>query len=177
MNEYRLISKRPIRTVSDFKGLKVRTFGAVNPKMFKALGAVPVSMTHADAYDGLQRGTLDAVYLTWTGFYVLKLFEVAKYISDVNFGAIGGYLNYVNLDLWNSWPQNLKTLFNQITLEAEQLSNRVVGEFDRKALELMILKSRNNWKKRCRIQSSWLRIGVPMSANDMKNPPASMLNS
>ncbi len=137
LNEYRLISKRPIRTVSDFKGLKVRTFGAVNPKMFKALGAVPVSMTHTDAYEGLQRGTLDAVYLTWTGFYVFKLFEVAKYISDVNFGAIGGYLNYVNLDLWNSWPQNLKNLFNQITLEAEQLSNRVVGEFDRKALNLM----------------------------------------
>jgi len=137
LNEYRLISKRPIRTVSDFKGLKVRTFGAVNPKMFKALGAVPVTMVHTDAYEGLKRGTLDAVYLTWTGFYVFKLFEVAKYISDVNFGAIGGYLNYVNLDLWNSWPQNLKNLFNQITLEAELLSNKVVGEFDRKALNLM----------------------------------------
>jgi TRAP-type C4-dicarboxylate transport system substrate-binding protein len=56
----------------------------------------------------------------------------------VNFGANGGYLTYINLDLWNSWPQNLKTLFNQITLEAEQLSNKVVGEFDRKALALMI---------------------------------------
>lgn len=137
INEYRLISKKPMRTVSDFKGLKVRTFGAVNPKMFKALGAVPVTMVHTDAYEGLKRGTLDAVYLTWTGFYVFKLFEVAKYISDVNFGAIGGYLTYVNLDLWNSWPQNLKTLFNQITLEAELLSNKVVGEFDRKALNLM----------------------------------------
>ena len=138
LNEYRLISKKPIRTVADFKGLRVRTFGAVNPKMFKALGAVPVSMLHTEAYEGLQRGTLDAVYLTWTGLYVFKLFEVAKYISDVNFGAIGGYLSYVNLDLWNSWPQNLQTLLNQITLEAEQLSNKLVGEFDRKALELMI---------------------------------------
>lgn len=138
LNEYRLISKRPIRTLADFKGLKVRTFGAVNPKLFKALGAVPVSMPHTDAYEGLKRGTLDSVYLTWTGFYVFKLFEVAKYISDVNFGANGGYLNYINLNLWNSWPQNLKTLFNQITLEGEQLSNKVVGEFDRKALKLMM---------------------------------------
>jgi TRAP-type C4-dicarboxylate transport system substrate-binding protein len=138
INEYRLISKKPIRTLADFRGLRVRTFGAVNPKMFKALGAVPVSMVATDAYDGLKRGTLDAVYLTWTGFYVYKFYEVAEYISDVNFGANGGYLTYVNLDLWNSWPQNLKTLFNQITLEAEQLSNKLVGEFDRKALELMI---------------------------------------
>jgi len=138
LNEYRLISKKPIRNLTDFKGLKVRTFGAVNPKMFKALGAVPVTMVATDAYEGLKRGTIDAVYLTWTGFYVFKFFEVAKYISDVNFGANGGYLTYVNLDLWNSWPQSLKTLFNQITLEGEQLSNKVVGEFDRKALALMI---------------------------------------
>jgi TRAP-type C4-dicarboxylate transport system substrate-binding protein len=138
LNEYRLISKKPIRTLADLKGLKVRTFGAVNPKMFKALGAVPVTMVATDAYEGLKRGTVDAVYLTWTGFYVFRFFEVAKYISDVNFGANGGYLTYVNLDLWNSWPQNLRTLFNQITLEGEQLSNKVVGEFDRKALELMI---------------------------------------
>jgi TRAP-type C4-dicarboxylate transport system substrate-binding protein len=138
LNEYRLISKKPIRNLADFKGLKVRTFGAVNPKMFKALGAVPVTMVATDAYEGLKRGTIDAVYLTWTGFYVFKFFEVAKYISDVNFGANGGYLTYVNLDLWNSWPQSLKTLFNQITLEGEQLSNKVVGEFDRKALALMI---------------------------------------
>lgn len=138
LNEYRLISKKPIRTLADLKGLRVRTFGAINPRMFKALGAVPVSMPHTDAYEGLRRGTLDSVYLTWNAFYIFKLFEVAKYISDVNFGAIGGYLNYVNLNLWNSWPQNLKTLFHQITLEAEQMSLKVTGEFDKKALKLMI---------------------------------------
>jgi TRAP-type C4-dicarboxylate transport system substrate-binding protein len=138
LNEYRLISRRPIRTVADFKGLRVRTFGAINPKMFKALGAVPVSMPHTDAYEGLKRGTLDSVYLTWTGFFVFKLFEVAQYISDVNFGANGGYLNYINLDLWNSWPRKLKALFNQITLEGERLSNKLIGEFDKKALKLMI---------------------------------------
>jgi len=138
LNAYRLISKNPIRTLEDIKGLKIRTFGAVNPKMFKALGAVPVSMVVTDAYEGLKRGTIDAVYLTWTGFYVFKLFEAAKYISDVNFGAISGYQTYVNLDLWKSWPPKLKTLFNQITLEAEQLSDNTVGEFDQKALALMI---------------------------------------
>ena len=31
-----------------------------------------------------------------------------------------------------------KTLFNQITLEGEELSNKVVGEFDQKALNLML---------------------------------------
>ena len=138
LNEFRLISKKPIRTLADFKGLKVRTFGAVNPKMFEKLGAVPVSMEWSEAYEALKRGSVDAVFLSWSGFYTLKLFEVARYISDVNFGAIAGYLTFVNLDLWNSWPQNLKNLCHQIGIEAEALSIQIVGDFDSKALDLMI---------------------------------------
>jgi len=56
----------------------------------------------------------------------------------VNFGAIVGYLTFVNLDLWNSWPKELKNLFHDIGIEAEHLSNRMVGESDQKSLELMI---------------------------------------
>jgi TRAP-type C4-dicarboxylate transport system substrate-binding protein len=119
-------------------GLKVRTFGAVNPKMFEALGAVPVTMIVSEAYEGLKRGTLDAVFIPWTAAYTYKLHEVARYISDVNFGAIVGYMTFINLDLWNSWPQDLKALCNQITQEAEQLSIKIIGEYDRKALKLMV---------------------------------------
>jgi TRAP-type C4-dicarboxylate transport system substrate-binding protein len=138
ITEYRLISKKPIRTLADFKDLKVRTFGAVNPILFKTIGAVPVNLVFSEAYSALQKGALDAVYLPYAAFYVYKLFEGARYISDVNFGAIGSHLSYVNLDLWNSWPQNLKALFNQIVLEAEQTSIKAVGEYDQKALKLMM---------------------------------------
>jgi hypothetical protein len=88
LTQYRLISKKPIRTLADFKGLKIRTFGAVNPKMFIKLGAVPVNLSFTEAYGALQKGTLDCVYLTWTGSYILKLFEVAKYVIEYLFTEI-----------------------------------------------------------------------------------------
>jgi len=138
MSEYRLISKKPVVTLSDFKGLKVRTFGAVNPIMFKALGAVPVTMNYHEAYEGLKRGTLDAMYFSWSASHQFKLHEVAPYVSDVNFGANVGYLTFINLGLWNSWPQNLKELCQQVAREAEQLSIEIIGEADRKALEAML---------------------------------------
>ena len=137
MSAYRLISKKPISTLSDFKGLKVRTFGAVNPIMFKALGAVPVTMNYHDAYEGLKRGTLDAMYFSWSASHQFKLHEVAPYVSDVNFGANVGYLTFINLKLWNSWPQNLKDLCQQIARQAEQLSVKIIGEADQKALQAM----------------------------------------
>lgn len=138
MSEYRLISKKPVRTLSDFKGLRVRTFGAVNPLMFKTIGAVPVTMSYHEADEGLKRGSLDAMFFSWSAAYSFKLYEVARYVSDVNFGAIVGYLTFINLDLWNSWSRELRDLCQQIALEAEQLSIKIVGESDRKALEAML---------------------------------------
>jgi len=81
---------------------------------------------------------INTVYLPWTGFYIYKLFEVAPYISDVNFGAIVGYGTFINLDLWNSWPPDFQELCRQIGLEAERLSDKIVGEFDRQALDMML---------------------------------------
>lgn len=137
---YRLISKKPITKIEDLKGLRVRTFGKTSPKMFKSLGAVPVNMTVGEAYEGLQRGNVDAVFLPWAGMYAFKLFEVAKNISDINFGADGCYVSYINLDVWNSWPQNLKDLFNQIVAEAEMMSDQMVSGLDKKLLQVMIKK-------------------------------------
>ena len=80
---------------------------------------------------------MDAVFLPWAGMYVYKLHEVAKYISDINFGADGCYVSYVNLDVWNSWPKNLQDLFNQIVMEAELMSDKMVDGIDKKLLGAM----------------------------------------
>jgi TRAP-type C4-dicarboxylate transport system substrate-binding protein len=135
---YRLISKQPVKKLEDLKGLRVRTFGKTSPKMFESLGAVPVNMTVGEAYEGLQRGNVDAVFLPWAGMYVYKLHEVAKYISDINFGADGCYVSYLNMDLWHSWPENLKKLFNEIVTEAELMSDQVVAGIDKKLLGAMV---------------------------------------
>ena len=68
---------------------------------------------------------------------VYKLHEVAKYISDINFGADGCFVTYLNLDVWNSWPQNLKDLFNQIVAEAEIMSDEMINGIDKKMLGAM----------------------------------------
>jgi TRAP-type C4-dicarboxylate transport system substrate-binding protein len=41
---YRLICTKPIRTVKDLEGTKIRTFGNYMPKMFAALKATPVNV-------------------------------------------------------------------------------------------------------------------------------------
>lgn len=58
-----LISRKPIRTVSDFNGLKFRIRG-VDGQIFGKTGAVLQRLSTAEIYPALERGMIDAVY--WT---------------------------------------------------------------------------------------------------------------
>lgn len=54
-----LHSRKPVRTLEDLKGLKLRTAGAWL-EISKGMGAAPVTMPGGDVYAALERGTIDA---------------------------------------------------------------------------------------------------------------------
>ena len=132
-----IISKKPIRNLEDLKGQKVRTFGALFPKLLKKLGAVPVNLQFHEVYEGLQRGTIDAALSSYSAAFAYKNYEVAKYFSDINLGTDFLMCTYANLDLYNSWPQSLKDQFNIIVKEATILSDKTHIGFDQYAIAEM----------------------------------------
>lgn len=88
-----LWAKRPIKTLADFKGFKVRASGDV-AKIFGAIGGGIVSLPHEESFTALQLGTIDG-YATPIGHYKdLKHYEVAKYLMTP---AIQG----ASIDAWS----------------------------------------------------------------------------
>jgi TRAP-type mannitol/chloroaromatic compound transport system substrate-binding protein len=73
-------SRKPVRTLADLKGLKIRTAGAWLD-MSKEMGAAPVTTAGGEIYTALERGVIDATEwgTLWEnispGFY-----KVAKYL-------------------------------------------------------------------------------------------------
>lgn len=55
-----VFSRRPIKSVADLKGLKVRISGAVIGQTVKDLGVVPVLMPPNEVVEAMGRGTIDA---------------------------------------------------------------------------------------------------------------------
>ncbi len=53
-------SKKPIRTLKDFNGLKIRSVAGLITDYYKAAGGVPVFIPSNEAFDALDKGTLDA---------------------------------------------------------------------------------------------------------------------
>lgn len=136
--QYRLICSKPVASLEDFDGLKVRTYGTFHPMLFQAFGAVPVNMELAETYDGLQRGTVDCVYLNYQTASLFKLFEVAKYTSDAEFGATPLYQTYVNKDSWESWSEEFRTLFDEVVAEAEAKAEAEINAAEQSGLETLL---------------------------------------
>src|SRR3546814_17593714 len=60
---YAYFSKKPIRTMEDLDGMKVRSGGGIHASVQEHLGAVPISMSSGEFYTAFQRGIIDAVSL------------------------------------------------------------------------------------------------------------------
>jgi len=104
---YVLVSKTPVRTLNDMKGLKVRTFGQSLLTMVKAAGAVPVAMSFSELYTSLSTGVVQGAITDPGAIFTGKLHEAAPHLTifgskggaPVSFASVG---ILVNLDNWNS---------------------------------------------------------------------------
>ena len=125
---YQLPSHKPINDLAELKGKKVGTFGRIVPKVIKAAGAIPVSVSGGEMYEALQRGTIDARVLSYEASQRFKLYEVVKYISQVNLGGLAG-VNTLTINK-NKWAK-LSAEDQKIILE----EGAKVGKWEAQAMK------------------------------------------
>jgi TRAP-type C4-dicarboxylate transport system substrate-binding protein len=58
--QYMVFARRPVKSLADLKGMKVRINGAVIGQTVKELGMVPVLMPPNEVVEAMGRGTIDA---------------------------------------------------------------------------------------------------------------------
>jgi TRAP-type C4-dicarboxylate transport system substrate-binding protein len=91
------VSYKPIRTVADFKGQKIRVPGAapLHVEPFKKLGAMPLSIPLGEVLPALQNKTIDASISSFnvlTGFKYYDVTKTATYLPK-QFLFVGGIVN------------------------------------------------------------------------------------
>lgn len=139
LNTYQPLCTKPVATVSDFENLRIRSFGAYQPSLWKSLGAVGVNVLPAEIYEGLQRGRLDCGFYSTDLYASTKLYEVAKYLTSVGFGPQPTWPIWVNYKKWESeYPEIVKKLFVEVSAEALQRSLKAVSEARDSSLKTML---------------------------------------
>jgi len=106
-------SVRPIRTVDDLNGIKMRSPDTpVYVECWKALGATPVVFNFNKIYEALKTGEADAQDNPLNVAELLKLYEVQKYISLTNH-MWSGFNLIANLKMWQGLPADVQRIIER----------------------------------------------------------------
>jgi TRAP-type C4-dicarboxylate transport system substrate-binding protein len=109
-----LWTKNPVKSMSDVKGLKIRTPGGMQTEYIKNLGAEPVFMPLGDVYTALDTGAIDGVVTCPPLVLAFKLHEVVKYGVVATFGCVTEGLA-MNKKKWDSLDEKSKTEITKIS--------------------------------------------------------------
>ncbi|MBT5047928.1 MAG: TRAP transporter substrate-binding protein [Rhodospirillaceae bacterium] len=108
---------KPIKTLDDIKGLKIRTPSANQSRWLKALGATPVSFPVTQMYRALETGRVDALLVPPSVIRSFKIGEVAKYFTTGLGGAFGRspFFVVMNKKSWKNLDSSHKIIIDRTT--------------------------------------------------------------
>ena len=111
-----LITKdKPVRSVADVKGMKVRAPDAIGAKTIEAWGAVPVNMPVDKVYNAFNTGIVDAVYIGASGIGSFKLNEIGKYYTTGMPSVVAAFYLIMNKNSWDGLSAEEQGLIEQVT--------------------------------------------------------------
>ena len=107
-----LFCRKPIASLADLKGLKVRTNGPSSADLVKALGGQPVSLAFGEVYTALERGTVDCGITGSGSGNSVKWPEVTTHLYTMSLSwSTAGY--FVNLAWWNKLEPSVRAEFEK----------------------------------------------------------------
>ncbi len=112
-----LASKKPVNTLADLQGLKIRATG-LSSKIVESLGGIPVGMSQPETYEALQKGVVDATLCPIETLKGWKQGEVINYVIDTSvIGYTTAMFVVMNKDSWNRLPADIQEIFDEVSRE------------------------------------------------------------
>jgi TRAP-type transport system periplasmic protein len=110
-------TEKPVKSVADMRGLKMRAPTRQVNKMLASLGATPVGMPLPQIPDALSKGTIQGCVIPWEVVPSVKVHELTKYHAE--FDPAGGalytttFVMAMNKAKYNSLPPDLKKIIDK----------------------------------------------------------------
>ena len=114
-----LFSTVPIRTVADWRGKKIRVYGADSANVTRLLGGAPINIAFGEVYSALEKKTVDGAMTSATNAEPMKFFEVAKFVDYWYIAGAAQEWLVANQKAWDALPKDLQ----QIVLDAVKETN------------------------------------------------------
>ena len=143
--EFFLHSHKPVKTIADLKGMKIRTAGAW-ADILKMVGASATTLPPADIYTALERRVIDGTeYITPATNIKVGFHKIAKYIIMPGIHN-PSHMNEVvfKLDTWNKLPKLIREQLNAAAIYSGVQSAMQLGVQDLAAVK-KLQEGKNVW--------------------------------
>lgn len=100
-------SERPVRTLEDLEGLKIRRPTTVIGSLLSELGAEPVGMPAPEIYESTERGVIDGFLLPWEAVEGFRVNEVVEHHTEVGLYSLA-FVSTMNQRVYDNMPDDLR---------------------------------------------------------------------
>ena len=110
-----LSREKPIRTLADLKGMKIRVPSKNTGRVAEAWGATPVSQPISQVYTSMETGVIDGVLVDASVLTSFKLGEVTKYVTRGMNATNSMFMLVMNRDSWKSLGKETQAALTELT--------------------------------------------------------------
>lgn len=165
-----LSAKKPVKTLADMKGLKIRTHAGPVVEATKAWGAAPVLIPMPECYMSMQKGVIDAMAADWEPIPGFRLHEVVKYVTDnVPMNASLVCIS-MNKKKWDGLPKDIQDAIMSVGgLEGSKFFGREFFDSSKQPILKMIQEGKYDIKVNSLTEeerSKWVEVGAKPAWED-----------
>jgi TRAP-type C4-dicarboxylate transport system substrate-binding protein len=121
-----LSTRKPVSSLADIEGLKIRTAGGALDLMMRSIKAVPIRMSPPEIYESMSRGTLDGAMLGYQSAVSYDLIGLLKTgtLSEPLSSVVITYS--ISAAKWNALPESVRSV---LTEEGDRITKESCAKF------------------------------------------------
>jgi TRAP-type C4-dicarboxylate transport system substrate-binding protein len=121
-----LSTRKPVNSLADIEGLKIRTTGGALDLMMRGIKAVPIRMSPPEIYESMSRGTLDGAMLGYQSAAAYDLLGLLK-TGTLNEPLSSVVITYsISTAKWKALPASVQEVLAE---EGERITKESCAKF------------------------------------------------
>ncbi|WP_157188091.1 TRAP transporter substrate-binding protein [Nitratireductor pacificus] len=103
---------KPVKTLADVKGLKIRTADQVSASIIEAWGGTPVPLPASEIYTAMDTGVIDGLFIDPSGVPSFRLDEVVNHVTLGLPTPSSAFFLVMNQNAWNGLTDAQKAMLD-----------------------------------------------------------------
>ena len=130
-----IVSNRPIHSVADLKGMKIRvTSSKIIEAQKRGMGVLTQTIAFSEVYQALQTGVVDGAETVMSNVWTQKLHEVQKYVT-LTHDTHQAYAIVSNKKFWDGLPPDIRTTLEGAVRDATTYANALAEVEEKEAID------------------------------------------